>query len=98
MVWVLLLVAIHAQSCLFTARVTKSFMIQLSLSLRNAYPKSETGLEFHVLHPHFVRTNMTEGGPMKAGDLIKIGKNILFPDVDSWVKSALKVRLENKPL
>ena len=63
------------------------------LSLRLTYPTSETGLEFHALYPSFVRTALTEAGPMKADMLIPAMKRQLFPNVEEYVESALKVKI-----
>ena len=82
----------HPCSILPVYGATKSFLLQLSRSLSNAYPTSESGIVFHTLHPYFVRTPMTEDGPTKAKDLIKFGQKYIFLTPEEWVESALKVR------
>ena len=67
---------------------TKSFVLQLSQSLQNAYPTSETGLVFHAFHPFFIKTTMTT----KDGvDPIEFLQSYFFPTGDKWMECALKV-------
>jgi len=73
---------------------SKSFMIQLSQSLQDAYPVHESGVTFHAFHPQFIRTPMTKvldedwKEPNRIAETIK---NKLFPVVEEWVPSALKM-------
>ena len=69
---------------------TKSFVRQLSDSLGRSYPANEHGVVFHEFHPQFVRTPMTTEGP-ETIDVTGILQKFVFPDVDEWVNSALKV-------
>jgi len=79
---------VHPCSILPVYGSSKSFVLQLSQSLQGAYPTAETGLVFHALHPHFVKTPMTT----KRGEgPVKKFKKQFFPDADKWMKSALKV-------
>jgi len=66
---------------------TKSFMMQLSKSLQNAYPEKESGIHFHSFYPHLVKTAMTT---KHGGDPVKKLKKYIFPDVSRWFDSAIK--------
>ena len=79
--------AVHPCSILPVYGSSKSYVLQLSQSLQAAYPTSETGLIFHALHPQFVQTPMTA----RAGVPYNRLKTYVFPDVDRWMESALKV-------
>lgn len=76
---------------------TKSYVLQLSQSLQKAYPTNETGLVFHAFHPLFIQTPMTT----KNNDISPfipfsaISQSYVFPDVNNWVESALKVMFTN---
>ena len=71
---------------------TKIFVRQLSDSLGRSYPSTQNGVLFHEFHPQFVRTPMTTQGP-ETIDVTGFLQKIIFPDVEEWVKSALKVNL-----
>jgi len=68
---------------------TKIFVRQLSDSLGRSYPSTQNGVVFHEFHPQFVRTPMTTQGP-ETIDVTGFLQKIIFPDVEEWVKSALK--------
>lgn len=72
---------------------SKSFMIHFSQSLQDCYPLHENGITFTAFHPQFVRTPMTKllNEDWKENNILAIGlKNMFYPTVDLWMKSALK--------
>jgi len=75
--------AVSAQPLLPHYGASKSYILQLSQCLQEQFPFQYSGICFHAFHPQFIHTPMTAN---------KLGKKSAFsvPDVNDWVRAALK--------